>query len=165
MSIYLMLHSLYSINRLLLTACAFCNPITFILFCLWSFMLLYSSRYGTPALEAEKEIIAYRTEHLADDWKRVDVMLGGDGHVPSNLWGNDSSQKDWPVKNNTVSEQGHQNLCRALCHEIQIYKQILVRAINLDDADVNASLQELNCPDDLTPEVRFCPQNYINYHV
>ena len=90
-------------------------------------------------------------------------MLGGDGNVPSHLWGNDSSQKDLPVKNKTVSEKGHHNLCQALCYEIQIYKHILVRAVNLNDADVKESLRELNCPDDLTPKFRFCPQNYFDY--
>mmetsp|Transcript_36302 Transcript_36302/g.79409 ORF Transcript_36302/g.79409 Transcript_36302/m.79409 type:complete len:513 (-) Transcript_36302:115-1653(-) len=121
--------------------------------------------HGTPALDDEKEVIAYRTEHLEDDWRRVEVMLGGDGSLPSNLWGNDSSQKDWPVNNKTVSERGHLNLCRALCHEIQVYKQILVRAINLNNDDVRVSLKELDCPDDMTPEIRFCPQNYFDYQI
>ena len=39
-------------------------------------------------------------------------------------------------------------LCAALCHEIQIYKTILQRAINLNASDYEQSLQELaaTCP-------------------
>ena len=39
-------------------------------------------------------------------------------------------------------------MCGALCNEIQVYKDILRRAINLDEDDVAASLEELKevCP-------------------
>lgn len=103
--------------------------------------------------------------HIEEDWKRVDILLGGEGTVPSKMHMNDATDKKIPVYNKTISEEGHLNLCRALCHEIQVYKQVLSKAINLNEVDVLESLQELNCPDDLTPEVRFCPQSYIDYSV
>ena len=122
-------------------------------------------RYGSPAIAFDKEIIAFRTKHVEEDWKRVDILLGGDGVVPTKMHFNDATNKNIPVYNKTISEEGHLNLCKALCHEIQVYKQLLVRAINLNEEDVKESLQELNCPDDLTTEVRFCPQSYIDYSV
>mmetsp|Transcript_7202 Transcript_7202/g.15716 ORF Transcript_7202/g.15716 Transcript_7202/m.15716 type:complete len:564 (-) Transcript_7202:51-1742(-) len=121
--------------------------------------------FGSPAIAFDKEIIAFRTNHVEEDWRNVDILLGGDGSVPTRMHLNDATQKQIPVYNKTISEEGYLNLCRALCHEIQIYKQLLTRAINLNETDVLESLQELNCPDDLTAEVRFCPQSYIDYSV
>mmetsp|Transcript_15654 Transcript_15654/g.24118 ORF Transcript_15654/g.24118 Transcript_15654/m.24118 type:complete len:139 (-) Transcript_15654:268-684(-) len=47
-----------------------------------------------------------------------------------------------------LSIPARQNLCRALCREIQIYKQLLQLAINLDEMDKEVSLSELEelCP-------------------
>ena len=92
-------------------------------------------------------------------------MLGGNGTVPSQMHANDASKKKIPVNNKTISERGHLNMCKALCHEIQVYKQLMNAAINLNEDDVKESLSELNCPDDMTPEVRPCPQNYFDYYV
>ena len=49
-----------------------------------------------------------------------------------------------------LSEEGRQNLCAALCEEIQAYKRFLYGARNLDAHDVLLSLNELrrSCPDE-----------------
>jgi hypothetical protein len=129
------------------------------------FQFIFCCRYGSPALAFGREIIAFRAKHNEEDWKRVDIMLGGNGTVPSMMHANDASKKQIPVNNKTISEQGHLNMCRALCHEIQVYKQLMTAAINLNEEDTLESLRELNCPDDMTPEVRSCPQNYFDYFV
>ena len=125
----------------------------------------HSLRYGSPALALQREIIAFRTEHGEEDWQRVDRLLGGPGNLPEKMHLNDASGKNISVLNKTISEQGRLNLCRALCQEIQVYKMLLNTAINLNDTDVDISLRELNCPDDLDPETRTCPESYINYFV
>ena len=47
-----------------------------------------------------------------------------------------------------LSPQARALLCRALCQEMQVYRQILHRAVNLTPRDVQVSLQELadSCP-------------------
>ena len=123
------------------------------------------NRYGSPALAFDREIIVFRAKHNEEDWRRVDILLGGSGSVPSQMHANDASKAGIPVHNTTVSKQGHLNLCKALCHEIQVYKQLMNAAINLNEEDTMESLRELNCPDDMTPEARLCPQNYFDYFV
>lgn len=78
---------------------------------------------------------------------------------------NDASGKNISVHNKTISDQGRLNLCRALCQEIQVYKMLLKTAVNLNEADVQTSLRELNCPGELDPEPRDCPESYIDYFV
>lgn len=92
-------------------------------------------------------------------------MLGGPGDLPENMHLNDASGKNIAVYNKTVTERGRLNLCRALCQEIQIYKMLLSAAVNLNEKDVQMSLRELNCPGDLHPEPRKCPESYIDYFV
>eukprot|EP00562_Extubocellulus_spinifer_P018403 CAMPEP_0178588574 /NCGR_PEP_ID=MMETSP0697-20121206/27109_1 /TAXON_ID=265572 /ORGANISM="Extubocellulus spinifer, Strain CCMP396" /LENGTH=446 /DNA_ID=CAMNT_0020224939 /DNA_START=103 /DNA_END=1440 /DNA_ORIENTATION=- len=121
--------------------------------------------YGSPALAFQREIIVFRTEHSEEDWRRIDRMLGGPGNLPENMHLNDASGKNIAVYNKTVTELGRLNLCRALCQEIQIYKMLLSAAVNLNEKDVQISLRELNCPGDLHPEPRKCPESYIDYFV
>ena len=47
-----------------------------------------------------------------------------------------------------LSDDSKSALCRALCNEIQVYKQIIRSAINLNDADVQDALEKLMevCP-------------------
>lgn len=89
--------------------------------------------------------------------------MGGNGTVPPEMHANDANRKGISVNNRTISEQGRLNLCRALCHEIQVYKQLMTAAINLDEIEVIKSLKELNCPGDLNVNIRFCTQNYFDY--
>ena len=98
--------------------------------------LITCCRYGSPALAFGREIIVFRAKHNDEDWKRVDILLGGNGTVPSQMHANDASKKKIPVNNKTISEQGHLNMCKALCHEIQVYKQLMNAAINLNEDDV-----------------------------
>ena len=123
-------------------------------------------------------IYAIRTEHLEEDWGVIDRMLGGDesdsdsnsdsdsSHslnvksLRKNSWreGTGKSSSSKVVPNTTLSYAGRSNLCRALCNEIQIYKELLHLAINIDRDGENESLDELiaTCPDE-SREIRDCP--------
>jgi hypothetical protein len=48
-----------------------------------------------------------------------------------------------------LSTESQDNICRALCTEIQVYKQLLARAENLDRDQYATSMRELReaCPD------------------
>jgi hypothetical protein len=96
-------------------------------------------------------IIVVRTEHLEQDWRRIELdVLGGPdpfGGDPNFTFPHKHpSAKE--EKDRYVSEESTRNICRALCHEIQVYKQILMQAENLDRADYDESMKLLaqRCP-------------------
>ena len=59
-----------------------------------------------------------------------------------------ASEKQLAVSDRNISAAGMANLCRALCREIEIYKQILSVADNFSKEQVKESLRELHrtCP-------------------
>ena len=103
-----------------------------------------------------KEIFVIRSEHLEQDWKTINEILGGGAggdcnhSMPATLMNrqNSARAKPLPVFNSTISATGIQNLCRALCDEIRIYWKLLSAAVNLNQSDMEVSLQELHsiCP-------------------
>jgi hypothetical protein len=103
-------------------------------------------------------------EHLDDDWRKIDKMVGGTGEtVPSDLTDGSivfgsTPEEHLLATNTTLSEAGVLNLCRALCREIQVYKMLLYRASNLDMDDFNQSMTELRqyCPEEPDDTPRRC---------
>ena len=55
------------------------------------------------------------------------------------------------------SKEGLENVCRVLCTEIQLYKKLIWRGVNLDVEDKKLSLKELEntCP--IQANVDDCP--------
>jgi hypothetical protein len=125
----------------------------------------------------KKYIFVIRSEHALQDWNTIDIMLGGNGttnEIPlkntlssnthhrnktrtttaRSYWG--FEPKDIP--NKTLSEIGRNNLCHALCDEIQIYKRVLSLAVNLSHK-TDDSLDELlmTCPNEIR-DVRRCDE-------
>jgi hypothetical protein len=111
-------------------------------------------------------ILSLRTEYLIEDWDRLDRMLGGTGdHNASFLFSkklnvvasaqDDDSPKTMPHL--SVSVEGVQNLCRALCSELQVYKHMIFQSENLSERQKQLSILELQaeCPEE-TYEVRHC---------
>ena len=110
--------------------------------------------------EDDIEIFVLRIEHLKEDWSHLDKLLGGKGSAlpASSSHANDASEKALVVTNRTISADGMANLCRALCAEIQVYKQILAVADNLNPFEVEESLNELQktCPEERSLHPRDC---------
>lgn len=104
-------------------------------------------------------LLAIRTEHLAEDWNGLEDIFGGaEGAKTGNeLFKTAVNPSSGSTK---LSERGLQNLCRALCPEIQVYKSFLYEAENLDDAQRRTSLQEVisSCPEEGF-ELRDCPDS------
>jgi hypothetical protein len=94
---------------------------------------------------------ALRTEHLQRDWSSVsreDLYR----RVNRGQTGGEHGNKT------LLTKQALSNLCRALCPEIQIYKQFLTRADNLNSLEVLKSIEEVqrDCPGE-SSELRRCP--------
>ena len=91
-----------------------------------------------------------RTEHMVGDWNEIEQMLEPttfqattDDFAAKNV-GAKTAADDQPL-----SANAKHLLCYALCREIQAYKNILRRAVNLTPSQVEESLQDLyeSCPD------------------
>lgn len=120
----------------------------------------YAHRLLHDPINKESDVFVLRVEHLEQDWTTVDKMLGGDGSFPATMATkqNSASIKPLRITNHNTTDVGIQNLCRALCDEIQVYKQLLVRAINLEAEDIDASMEELRqqCPEETDILPREC---------
>jgi hypothetical protein len=110
----------------------------------------YNFAYYLDEVEAvvpDPKIAVIRTEHLEEDWNGLEKGL---------LSGSPTIDVKFPRKNASpkrsqdleLSERARQNLCDALCEEIQVYKKLLHRSVNLDAEAIQVSLNELkeSCP-------------------
>lgn len=97
------------------------------------------------------QILVIRTEHLAPDWRSIEVgVLRGDPNTNVSFDRPDAHRNASPKRPQdlVLSDLARQRLCHYLCRDIQIYKLLLQRAVNLDAAAVDVSLRELaeDCP-------------------
>jgi hypothetical protein len=127
-------------------------------------------------------VVVVRTEHVIEDWSQLSkeplfrqVNRGNvngtttlskkeDGNVDHNHgslveWNLQNSSSDMFNDNNNNNTLFLVNLCRALCPEIQIYKQILLSAHNLNTTQIYDSMREIQvwCPLESSTTVRICP--------
>ena len=116
----------------------------------WNYEWYLSYVLDRKARGKELEMFVLRIEHLDEDWSNLDKFLGGTGAAlpESRSHNNDASEKQLTVSDKTMSADGMANLCRALCREIQVYRQVLGMADNLKREQVTESLRELKkiCP-------------------
>jgi hypothetical protein len=82
----------------------------------------------------QKEVFVVRTEHLWDDLSELDMMVGGSGPLSRAGSKYDHGSSVYKVRSK-LSNQGKQLLCYGLRKEIQIYKDLIQRAVNLDDSE------------------------------
>jgi len=112
-------------------------------------------------------VLVMRSEHLQQDWNSLERLFRGERtdetinttttniNIESTL--NNSQQK----KKDTLSKEGTRNLCRAQCREIQVYKDLLYRAENLNATQREESIVELMklCPEE-TAEIQVCDNKH-----
>lgn len=113
-------------------------------------------RYYTELLDAQdKHLYVIRAEHMLNDILSINVELGDTpsptltGVVHQSHW----RTEEYPNRDRYLSPAGLENLCRQLCYEIQIYKQILERGINLRNETRAVSLNHLS---------KSCPRQTVN---
>lgn len=112
----------------------------------------FERTYG-PLLQSGKQIFAIRTEHLGKDWAAIESILQQSDHEAGANIATETNiiferRNSHGRKSPRLGRQGQENLCRALCREIQVYKKILSLASNLSTKDKDETLKELaeTCP-------------------
>lgn len=78
----------------------------------------------------DKEVFGVRTENELEDIKALDRLLGGNGNLRENTEVSHGSETYIP---SPLSASAYQKLCCVLELEIEIYEDLLMRVINLDD--------------------------------
>lgn len=101
-----------------------------------------------------KNIYVLRTEHLSNDWvntaKDLILKTGTSIEVHEEVQHiTHRKGKNPVVTSKDISKKGIQNACFFLCSEIQLYKKLLNRAINLNANDRSESLEDL---------AKYCPK-------
>ena len=105
-------------------------------------------------------ILVIRSEHLEEDWTRLEMLYGG---VPRFSSTEKRSRDDLfstmrrHNSNSSVNIESYPNLCLALCREIKVYVTLLSRAINLTPKQLRASLSELEAKCPLLPTCKQPP--------
>merc|ERR1712129_62596 len=107
-----------------------------------------------------KEVYVVRTEFLWNDVKSISDLIGGGFTSEGRSYTHETGEEQ--VTNRTISQQGILNACYFLCPEIQVYKQLILGALNLLKQDKIDSLKLLHktCPKEATSTV--CFDNTIN---
>jgi len=105
----------------------------------------FNYRYYYSSVPSNATVVAIRTEHLQKDWSSVEKMIGG---TKVRVAFPQKNRKAKDPADTYLSDNSRVMICQALCEDIQIYKEILHRAQNLDDEDVIQSMKELreSCP-------------------
>ncbi|KAL3766126.1 hypothetical protein ACHAWO_008517 [Cyclotella atomus] len=111
--------------------------------------LYYNFQYHLEMVPKDARIVTMRTEHLVEDWNTVEAAVGGEDE----LLGQDQSlipriNTGSPKNDKYLSDESKVLVCERLCNEIQVYKYILDKSINLNQKQVEESLEELklSCP-------------------
>ena len=115
-------------------------------------------------------ILVMRNEHLSEDWDSIHEMwqLANGTASNTNRAATTFGEQLFDVKVRTsaesragvepLSKEALQNLCRALCWEIQHYKRILLLAENINETQMAGAIEELQvyCPNEPS-HIRKCP--------
>jgi hypothetical protein len=110
----------------------------------------YWNQVTAMSRNSRLRILVLRTEHLSDDWKAIEMnILHGTDPFRTNASMPERHAPYRQPQDSMLSTESQDNICRALCTEIQVYKQLLARAENLDRDQYATSMRELRkaCPD------------------
>lgn len=104
-----------------------------------------------PTSNPERTLYAIRKEHLWNDWWTINTIFGEPIRYVSS-WANDTNFRnitgiDLPV-NREITGERREQLCKALEPEYAVYFQILRRAENIRQSDLDDARQiaSANCP-------------------
>lgn len=106
----------------------------------------FNYQYHLEAIPPDATIMTIRTEHLIEDWNSVEYNLGGKREIlglDQNVLTYNNVNTESGNKLKHLSEDSKELICERLCNEIQVYKKILRRSINLSEKQVSESIEEL----------------------
>lgn len=109
----------------------------------------YNYQYYFYGIPSNSSIVVIRNEYLKEDWNALEESLSGRTDAMSKDTIPKVNQNTWTNQDDLfISDESLGILCKALCNEIQVYKQILLLAQNLNQGQVQASLDalEVKCP-------------------
>ncbi len=111
----------------------------------------FNYQFHLEAIPKNATIMTLRTEHLREDWNSVEYNLGGVAEVlgqDNKVIAHNNVNKASDGKLKYLSEESKRLICAKLCNEIQTYKRILGLSINLNETQVQQSVDELmnSCP-------------------
>ena len=128
----------------------------------WFNHMTFDYRQYYKSMPPNKELLVMRTEHLHDDWVKVNHLLSTDKEQWWNttILKNETYTKEWsavpqfagikrardkkePYRWKTHSKQEREWLCHLLYDEIRIYFMIIMRAVNLDDDDLKEAVYDV----------------------
>lgn len=113
----------------------------------------FNYQFHLEAIPKNATIMTLRTEHLREDWNSVEYNLGGVAEVlgqDNEVIAHNNVNKASDGKLKYLSEESKRLICAKLCNEIQTYKKILRLSINLNETQVQQSVDELmnSCPNE-----------------
>jgi hypothetical protein len=89
------------------------------------------------------EVFVIRTEHLWNDISQLDKFLGGTGNVDDiSAFKHDHGSDKYVVKSK-LTQSGKKIFCQILSQEIAIYKDLILRASNLEESEKVETLNQL----------------------
>lgn len=120
--------------------------------------LLASDKKNHRPGDTGRTVKILRSEHLSEDWSRIssEPLFRHVNQGPKTTTtaaasaaaaASDNKKNQTRIGSSFLSEEAMQNLCRALCPEIQFYKRFLLVG-NLNQEQIHESIQELSllCP-------------------
>lgn len=108
----------------------------------------YNFGYYLGQTPPNATLLAIRSEHLTEDWRSIERLIDGDEKSVDDEMFKHRNPSHKNEEDKYLSDESKLLLCQALCQEIQTYKEILNRSINLSEEQVQESLTELaeECP-------------------
>uniref|UniRef100_A0A7S2M8D7 Sulfotransferase domain-containing protein n=1 Tax=Skeletonema marinoi TaxID=267567 RepID=A0A7S2M8D7_9STRA len=113
----------------------------------------FNYQYYLEAIPSDSKILTIRNERIEEDIRSIEDLF--ECHEQERLAlaksANVGSDQDRSLY---LSDESISILCQALCNEIQFYKKILHRAINMSEDQLRVSLMELEakCPHEAIAE-------------
>ena len=113
----------------------------------------YNYQFYYELVSPDANIVVIRNEHIVDDWNSVETILGGDADFTKEMVPVNNAHQKKPEEI-YLSDTAKVVLCETLCNEIQVYKQILKRAQNINKQQYMESMKELmaSCPKEAVEE-------------
>jgi hypothetical protein len=128
----------------------------------------YNYQFHLEGIPETARLMTIRTEHIIEDWNSVEVELGGKKEIMGSPTKKELSRKNANTKTTDsdkfLSEESQVLICKLLCNDIQVYKEILRRSINLDERNYAQSMEDLreSCP--LEADTIKCDTELPNIH-